>query len=473
MKIGLIDPGSKKIILNEKFPHLGLAYIAAVLDRNDRQISILDVSMTDENKICQFLNERYDIIGISATSFTFSQALELAKKIKETNSDVITVLGGPHVSIGLESTLYSPYFDYSVVGEGELTMLELVKLLQKNTKPSAKDLSSISGLIFRNDSDIVVNPQRPRIDHLDNLPFPAFQYFTMEEYGIYPILTSRGCPFGCTFCAIKAIWGTTWRHRSPENIVSEIENAREKFDWEKKPFSIVDDSFNVKPKRVEEFCDLIIEKGLDIQWFSAGFRADKVTRSLAEKMKKSGCIAVSIGIESASNDVLRKIKKKETIEEISQGCEILAEVGIPVEGQFMIGNPGDTFETVQKSIEFARKHKFANAGFYLALPYPKTELWDYVREHGRFLKEDYTQFHHFANEPVFETPEFPAKERTKAYIMARKLSLQLRIKEELRRKLNRLKHMDFENLSLEKIIKALSRTSKYFFDLILRRHEKV
>jgi radical SAM superfamily enzyme YgiQ (UPF0313 family) len=253
----------------------------------------------------------------------------------------------------------------------------------------------------------------------------------------------------------------------------EIELARKDFNWIEKPFSIIDDSFNVIPKRIEEFCGMILERGMNIQWFSAGFRADKVSLTMAKKMKDAGCIGVSIGIESANNEILRRIEKKETIEDIEQSCQNLTQAEIPIQAQFMIGNPGDTLETIKESIEFAKRQKFANAAFYLALPYPKTELWNYVKEHGRFLKEDYTQFHHFSNEPVFETPEFSAAERARAYEYGRRLAIRTKLREELRTKLTRIRRLDFEGLNLKRVGKAAVRLTKHFLDLSLRRDEKV
>jgi anaerobic magnesium-protoporphyrin IX monomethyl ester cyclase len=320
LKIGLVDPGSKKIILNENFPHLGLASIAAFLEKHGHSVKILDLSLEGESEIDHFIESGLDIIGFSATSFTFSRTIELARRVKDSGSNIITVVGGPHVPIGMETVLDSPCFDYAVCGEGEMTIMELVELLQRERKPGTASLSVIHGLIFKDDDGrTVVNPMRPRIDNLDNLPNPAFHLFQMDKYGIYPLLTSRGCPFGCTFCSIKAIWGTRWRYRSPENIIMEINHARNKFNWIEKPFSIIDDSFNVIPKRIEEFCTIILGRNMDFQWFSAGFRADKISLSLARKMKEAGCIGVSVGIESANNEILRRIKKKETIEEIEKG----------------------------------------------------------------------------------------------------------------------------------------------------------
>ncbi len=316
MKIGLIDPGSKKIILNENFPHLGLAFLAAVLEKYNHEVKILDLSLEGEKELHRFLGRGFDMIGLSATSFTFSRTVEWAKRIKELSSRLIIVVGGPHVPIGMETVLDSPWIDYAVCGEGEMTMLELVSLLQEHPKPGSAALSSIQGLLFRQGDRIRVNPLRPRIENLDELPYPAFHLFSMEKYGIYPLLTSRGCPFGCTFCSIKAIWGTFWSHRSPENIIAEIEHARRNFKWGDRPFSIIDDSFNIIPKRIEDFSDMIAARGLDIKWFSAGFRADHVSVAMARKMKKAGCIGVSIGIESANNDILTRIKKKTTSEAI-------------------------------------------------------------------------------------------------------------------------------------------------------------
>jgi radical SAM superfamily enzyme YgiQ (UPF0313 family) len=174
-----------------------------------------------------------------------------------------------------------------------------------------------------------------------------------------------------------------------------------------------------------------------------------------------------------SDEILKKIGKKETLEEITRGCQSLAQAGIPVQAQFMIGNIGDTLESVKKSLDFAKKQRFSNIAFYLALPYPHTGLWDYVQEKGRFLQEDYTQFHHFSNQPVFETPEFPAAERAKAYALGRRLALRAKIREEIRTKVNRIRRWDFEDLNLRRVSKAMGRLTKYFFDLALRREERV
>jgi len=472
MKIGLIDPGFKKTML-ENIPHVGLAYIATILENCGCETRILDISLAKEKGFQSFLKEGFDLIGLSATSFTVSKALRMARTIKAIDRNIIVVLGGSHVSIAMEATLDSPSVDYAVYGEGEQTMLELTELLKKSPRPKFEDLSAIKGLIFRDGGKTITNAKRPWIDNLDQLPFPAFHLLDMDKYGFYPLITSRGCPFGCSFCASKAVWGTAWRYRTPENIVQEIEYARQKFHWKKRFFSIIDDTFNFDPNRVVDFCNLMIERGMKIQWFPWGIRADRVPLAMALKMKEAGCISVSVGIESANDEVLKKMGKKETLDDIMRGCQNLGRAGLPINAQFMIGNIGDTLETVKESIEFVKRKPFAKGSFYLALPYPKTELWDYVKEKGSFLQEDYTQFHHFSSQPIFETPEFSGAERAEAYALSRRLVVKAGIREEVRSKLNRLRRWDFEDLTLRRVAKAAERLTKYFLSLILKRENQV
>ena len=191
------------------------------------------------------------------------------------------------------------------------------------------------------------------------------------------------------------------------------------------------------------------------------------------KMRKSGCTAVSIGVESANDELLKRMKKRATVAQIREGCENLHKAGINITAQFMIGNPGDTLESVMETIEFAREMKFANVAFYLALPYPKTELWDYAVEHGTFLQRDYTQFHHFEKTPVFYTPEFSADERMACYRVARKLTLQCKLRTEMKTKLARIRRLDFKDMSVKRVYKAVERMGKFFLDLSLTRQEKV
>jgi anaerobic magnesium-protoporphyrin IX monomethyl ester cyclase len=473
MRILLVDPGSKKLLFNENFPHIGLAYVAAALEDRGHEVTCLDVGLVGNERTDMLLQDMYDVVGLSVTSFTVRQAYDIAGNIKMANKNTVIVLGGPHISIGMGQSLESRHVDYAIYGEGEETMVELMEAIQKPAGDQPADFYAIKGLIFRDKEKVHCNPQRPRIEDLDKLAYPAFHLFEIDQYSAYPLFTSRGCPFGCSFCSIKAIWGTLWRYRSAQNIIEEIEYARRRFNWNNKPFNIIDDSFNVIPERVMEFCRQLISRKLNIQWFSSGFRADRVPIDLALEMKKSGCIGVSVGVETVNEKVLEGLHKKTTVSEITEGCRNLAQAGIPVQAQFMIGNPGDTPKTIRESIEYAQKQSFATVAFYLALPYPKTELWDYVKQNGRFLQEDYTEFHHFSDIPVFETPEFTAQERIAAYRVGRRLALRTKIKHEVRTKLARIKRFDFQDIDAKRVAKAIARLGKYSMDIVFNKKEEV
>ena len=471
MRILLIDPGTKE--LGGNFPHCGLGYIATALERDGNQIVVLDMAESRQKVFFELIRSDIDLVGISATSFTFTRALGIIEKIKSLNKNVITVMGGPHTTIAVGDVLQQASIDYAVYGEGELTMVELVRLLKLQPNPSQHRLASIKGLIFRSEGDIVVNPPRPWITDLDTLAFPAFHLFNMNRYQVYPLLTSRGCPHHCIYCAVAAIWGRRLRFRSVTNIIEEIKYAQANYNWHHKSFSILDDCFNANVHRALEFCERLIHDKIDIKWGCPGIRADNMPLELAMKMKMAGCVGVSIGVESADPQVLKNIKKGENLEQISDGIKNLIRAGIRVNGGFMIGNPGDNLQTIKKSLEFIRKSSLSTAYFNTALPYPKTELWDFVQKHGNFLNDDYTKFHHLSREPIFETEDFPRAERIKAYKMARRFYLIHRLKSDLRLLVIHLKWRELKENGVRRGIKFMRNYFKIILDILLNREQRV
>lgn len=411
MKIAFIVAGRNYLSEQNRFPHIGIGYMMSLLEERGHQSFYLDLKFDRLSSLEAFSP---DLVGISVTSLSYNEDIRIADAIKATSSSKI-VVGGPHVDFVLGDVLKVTAIDYAVYGEGENTITDLVTVLENN---SLDDLSQINGLIFRREGEVVVNPPRPWIQSLDSLPFPAYHNFQKYRYGRYPLLTNRGCPFSCVYCAIGIIWGRKVRSRSAQNIVEEIEFILEK--WEKKPFVTLDDTFNVNINRAKEFCHLLIQKKLNISWSCWSFRADNVDQELADLLARSGCTTVSIGIESANPEILKNIKKGETIEDITRGIKYLKTAGIVVHGNFMIGNPGDTLETTKESIRYAKKQRLDAFDFYLALPYPKTELWNYAEKEGRFISKDYTHFNHLADMPVFETDAFPIEDRKKGLRLARK-----------------------------------------------------
>jgi radical SAM superfamily enzyme YgiQ (UPF0313 family) len=405
---------------------LGLGYLASfILSKNkDIQIKVIDTGVSTQKKTEELLRQPYDAAGITVTSRTYREAVEIAKAFRQGHPAAPIIFGGPHVSIMMQEIMNEPVIDLAVYGEGELTFNELLGLLRDpKLRFNIEALSKIDGLIFRTPEKIIVNKAREFIKNLDTLPFPAFGLFPMDKYtGKLPMITSRGCPFACVFCASSEIWKRKWRARSPENIIEEVQYLIKQFGAT--PIDFHDDGFNMNLKRVNAICDAFIAKKVKVPWGIRGFRADMVNTATAKKMRRAGCSHVAIGIESANPEMLTRMGKKESIEQIAAGIKTLRSAGIDVIGQFMIGNPGETIDTVKQSIKFAGTSGLTKAIFGTAVPFPKTGLWKYVEENGRFLVEpDCTTFEEIEPRIIFETPEFTAKQKLLAIKMVQQAGM--------------------------------------------------
>jgi len=378
------------------FP-IGFGYLAAVLEKNDVDVSIIDLNFSDK-KILKKLKSS-DVVGISTMTKTFSSALNTAKQIKEIDPDIPIVFGGHHPSVAAESCLSYPEIDYCVIGEGEYTFLDLVKSLENNS-----NINKVKGIAFRNNGEIKYTESRQLIKNLDELPFPAYHLFNKRDYfysiiGVgnvkkipwVSIVTSRGCPFQCIFC--KRIYGQTFRARSPENVLAEMEFLVSKYKI--KEFLIVDDNFTLIKERAEKICDLIIEKGLDIVFrFPNGMRADSVDFALLKKLKKAGMYKTAFGIESGSSRMLKLMKKNLNLDRIRKTVKMCRILGIKTIGFFIIGLPGETCESALQTIKFAKELPLDDVAFYPATPYPGTEFFYWAIEKG-YLKPEHLDWSKF------------------------------------------------------------------------------
>jgi len=412
MDIGLINPNK---ILKHAAVHLGIGYIASYARANHKDLNIkfLDTRIAKETEINTFLNTKFDLVGITSSSQVFLEAVEIGNKIKNIFPNTPICIGGSHTSTTKEECLDGFPFDYAIYGEGEISFSELIGHLKNKV-----DISTINGLIYKNASgEIIKNPPREIIKDIDSIPFPAYDLFNMSKYPQHRITTSRGCPFNCVFCNSHSLWTNKWRKRSTENLIEEIKILISKY--KRKSFVFNDDSFNIDAKRVINFCDELINQNLNIIW-STSARVDLITPEMAMKMKQSGCYDISIGIESANNEVLKKMNKNTTKEKISNGIKILRNAGIDVMGQFMIGNPGDTLDTIKESIEFAKMSELTGVEFYTALPYKDTLLLKYVKEHGKLLVDvESYKYHTIVPRIIYETPDFSYDDRLKAIELAK------------------------------------------------------
>ncbi|MCB8964854.1 MAG: radical SAM protein [Bacteroidales bacterium] len=411
MNIGLVNPNRD---LKDPAIHLGIGYLASYArsQNNSLKFTVLDTRVAKPREVKEFFDTKFDLVGITASSQVFLEAVSIAHRYKELFPNTPICLGGSHISTVKHEAIDGFPFDFGAYGEGELTFVAVIDYLNGKGK-----LEDIKGLIFRQaNGEIIVNEPQTLISDIDTIPFPAYDLFKMNRYPLHRLTTSRGCPFNCVFCNSRSIWTRRWRKRSAQNILGEIKLLLNSFG--SKAITFNDDSFNIDDQRVIELCDLIVEEKLDFLW-STSIRVDLITSEIARKMKQAGCYNVSIGIESANNEALQRMNKRNTIEKIDSGIHILRDAGIDVMGQFMIGNPGDTLETVKESIAYAKQSRLTGVEFYTALPYKDSLLYDFATTHGTMLT-DLPSYKYHTVQPriVFETPEFPYQHRVKAVELA-------------------------------------------------------
>ncbi len=390
MKVLLIQPSEERAMI-----HLGLAYVASALEARGDKVVILDTGITggSEKKVIRLIKETSpDVVGITAQTPYYSKALNISKLIKRLDPKCPVIMGGPHPSILTEETLNEPTIDIVVRGEGDITIVELMECLEKG-----ESLENVKGISFKKDNKMIHNEQRPFIDDLNSLLFPAWHLFDVDRYlarmdgrKVAPVLSSRGCPFKCIFCYRGPAAGKTFRARSPENIIKEIESLKNNYGAGNILF--VDDIFTVNQKRAESICDLLIGKKLDITW-RCQTRVDCLNPELLKKMKAANCIDISMGVESGNGQILTATKKGTTKGKIREAFRMIKEAGISTSASFIIGLPGDTRETVQETIDFAKELNPNYAIFYAAMPYPGTELAQIVQEQGGRLPEAWDSYH--------------------------------------------------------------------------------
>jgi len=411
MKIALVNPNRE---LKHAAVHLGIGYLASyALQRYPNiEFTVLDTRVARPAEISSFYSTTFDLVGITASSQVFLEAVEIAETYKARHPQTPICLGGSHISTVKEEAFGGFPFDFGAYGEGEQTFVEVIRHIRGEVK-----LEEIKGLIYRDTlGQITVNEPQPLIQDIDTIPFPAYSLFKMNRYPQHRLTTSRGCPFNCVFCNSKSLWTNRWRKRSARSIIDEIKILLSAFG--NKTIAFNDDSFNIDAKRVVEFCDTVVAENMVFLW-STSIRVDLITHEIARKMKQAGCYNVSIGIKSANNEVLRRMNKHNTREKIYAGIQILRGAGIDVMGQFMIGNPGDTLETVRESIEFAKTSNLTGVEFYTALPYKDSLLYDFATTHGTMLTpEPCYVYHTLKPRIVFETPEFPYADRLAAVQLA-------------------------------------------------------
>jgi len=403
------DPSVKVLLINPYYPisetpspPLGLAYLAGALEEAGVEVKVLDFVVypysrrTLEEVLTDF---GPDLLGVTSVTMTFDNAIKIINDAKAIAPDVLTVMGGPHATFRAEKTLQEfPHLDMVVKGEGEPSMVELVKQVSRRRR-----WEKVPSLVYRDGDSLQSTPIGDYKD-VDQLPMPSRHLLPLGRYKALgmPITmtTSRGCPFKCIFCVGRKMGGSRVRLRSPGKVVDEFESlARLGFTQ----INIADDLFTANKDHCLTTCNEIQKRGLSFPW-SAFARVDTIAPALLNVMKGAGCRTISFGVESADPEILRTIRKGITPDQVVAAVEMCMDAGISPHASFILGLPGETASTIKRTIEFAEglKQMGASYGFHLLGPFPGTEVRERARELGiRILTDDWSQYH--ANRAIVET----------------------------------------------------------------------
>jgi radical SAM superfamily enzyme YgiQ (UPF0313 family) len=393
----------RTLLINPPYPFLefpiipmGLLYLASTLEHHNHEVDVLDllVSRYNKDKIRRKMEEyQPDVVGVTAVTMNYPTASDILKYCKSVNPDVTTVIGGPHVTFAARETLEeAPWTDIVAMGEGEMTLLDIVE---------GKKRDDILGIAFRSDDGIKITPPRSLIEKLDDLPLPARHLFPTSKYHALAshlsLITGRGCPFNCVFCVGSKMGGRRARFRDPKKVVDELEQGLELGFTE---VNFEDDLFTLNHKHLHAICDEIIARHLDVQW-SVFARVDTVNPEVLAKLKEAGCDWLCYGIESGNQRILDIVKKKITLDMIRESVKMAKDAGINVLASFILGLPGETKETLVESMDFARELD-TYYGFHVLAPFPGTEVREKADEFGiEILTNDWGKYD--ANRPVSRT----------------------------------------------------------------------
>lgn len=387
MKVLLANPPPYKIIEpsydTPEYPRTSLAYLAGYLRSQAIEVDVLDCKydrLAYDQALQRISSSNAKIIGFTSFTNEIMQAAQLARTVKKHNPDITTIIGGVHVSALPEETMQEfPEFDYGVVGEGEITLYELLSALAENAA-----IESINGICFRKgDSEICKTGLRELITDYNSLPLPAWDLFRPARE--YIIQSSRGCPFNCDFCMNPN--GRAVRTRNPENVYNEIEWLVKELGAKKIVFG--DENFSIDIPRAMRICELINEAELHkrFEW-DCSTHISTINSELARAMKRAGCTSVGLGIESGDETILKKMGKGISFNKVFDTLSILKKEKLPYRTFFILGQPNETYETAKKTIEFAVKLNPMLPIFGIMVPYPGTRIAQLAKkgEGGYILK---------------------------------------------------------------------------------------
>lgn len=369
-------------------PPLNLMYIAAYLLKNGHDVKILDLyaeQLSDSKIIKQIKDFNPSLVGFATYTANFEVTAKLAALVKKNFPGVKIAAGGIHASYLPDACLKTGAIDFVVAGEGEETFLELAGCVEKNG-----DISGVAGLAYRLAGETVRTRPRPLIADINSIPWPAYQLVDFKKYylGITravsssraaSVLTMRGCPYKCTFCSHHYGYGGRLRKRAPADVVAEMKSLYDNYGI--REFQFEDPSFTCDPAHVREICSLIKKAGLKIYW-NCNVRADTATDELIKEMSCAGCRRMLLGVESGSQEMLDRMRKGISLDSVRNTVRLASKYNIRVNAAFILGTPGETLETAEKTRKFAKELDPDYAMFSVYVPSVGGELFaTLVREH--------------------------------------------------------------------------------------------
>jgi radical SAM superfamily enzyme YgiQ (UPF0313 family) len=413
MKVWLINPPTRTArrmgingVVDTLFynsPPLGLASLAAVLEQEGHGVVITDAPalgmvLSDLETLARQVAP--DVVGLTATTSYFRSATDSAARLRQLLPRALLCLGGPHLTGRPEALLGQPSFDLGVVGEGELTLRDVVRAVE-----AGRPWADLPGVVSVQDGALHRGPPRPVIEDLDTLPLPARHLLPLHAYRPMPndqralpkasMIASRGCPFACIFCE-KVVFGQHYRAVSPGRLVQEMHHLTDR--WGARDIAIVDSTFTPDRPRTLAVLEAMERRPPQVSW-TASCRANLLDRGILERMRALGCWRIRIAIESGNDAILKTIRKGITKEEYAHTVSLAASLGFSVKGFFMVGHIGETAATLQESIEFACSLELDDVTVQINTPLPGAAQYAMCREHGTLDDTDPASLNFF--EPVF------------------------------------------------------------------------
>jgi radical SAM superfamily enzyme YgiQ (UPF0313 family) len=421
MKVLLINPPFQRLMnrTGEKLP-IGIMYLSSFLNSNGIETKIYNAdcvkremsffSEIDDRMYERNLNdlnstvwkniketirmENPSVVGVSVWTSAYKSALNVARIAKGIDRNMKVVFGGIHPTTMPKETAMEKDVDFVVVGEGERTFLELIKNMGRPEK--------VDGICFKRGKEIILTKPREFIEDLDSLPFPDRDNI-ISDFGVPykldlgTVLTSRGCPYDCSFCASKVMWNRIVRYRSIERVVDEIESQVRKYGTN--VFEILDDTFTIDPKRVEDFCQTLNERKLKIKW-QCKARVDSLSEDLLRKMKSAGCESIAYGIESGNQQILNMMNKGVTVEQSRNAISSAKKAGIDTIAYFIVGYPEETAATMGDTESLIKELKCHMSSLSILTPYPGTKVYRDSKKDGLILTEDWSKYFHLGRKEI-------------------------------------------------------------------------